>query len=233
MFKYIVIPNPSSTTRPFRAIADLGPSVEEPEFLAKVVALSGKDLATVTAVLQAVFAAILFFVRDTRRINTVLGLFTSQPTISGSFPTADPSAEDVKKGIDFTIAPSPEQRAAMIAGLSIEKTGEQGPTMPHVDGVTLQPGNHNNACKALGMLQVRGQNLRDGTAGAPPSAILTDFDGSLPVTLVTMTSTEGQAQFSIPATLTSDVGHKLLVLTATVGANTRTTTYATPLTLLS
>lgn len=178
-FQFVIVPNPNNAVRPFRARADLGPQVEEEELLAAVVADSGLSRADVEKVLLSLSKKTVEFMRQTRPLAHVLGLFKAIPSVSGSFATNEPSADEVKNGVGFTLVVGPEAAAAMTDGLSVEKVGERGSIKPELENVTLSPGGQVDRYSTTKALRGSGDHFRGSGANQPwPKAFLLDADGT-------------------------------------------------------
>lgn len=186
-FQIVIVPNPQNTTRPFRARARLGEHVGNNEFLDAVVAACGDPAITravVEKVIRAVFSTMIGFLRRTRAIGYILGLFRAIPSITGSFATNDPAAEEIKAGINFNLNPGPEADAMMTEGLSIETVGEEGTVTPNIDSVVLSPGGQSGKYSTTAALKVSGDHFRGSGQGQTwATAWLVDDDGANPVAL--------------------------------------------------
>ena len=190
--QYLIIPNRSST-RPFRARVKLGAQVDQDELLAAVAANAGVDRATVELVLRSLFRVMISFLRQSRAIGSVLGLFRAFPSITGSFPTNDPSADEVKRGVEFTLAPGPDADALMRGDLDVERVGEQGTVKPVIDSIALHPGGQVEVYSTTVALRISGQHFRENGANAA-WATVTLLDSAMgnptPITLTECTETE-------------------------------------------
>lgn len=191
--QYIILPNPRSTTRPFRARVKTAPQIESEQLLTEVAADAGVDRATVERVLQSLFRIMITYLRQSHPIGSVMGLFRAFPSITGSYTTNDPSAEQVKGGVEFTIAPGPEADAQMRGNLDVERVGEQGPVKPIIDAITLNPGGQVDVYSTTVALRVSGEHFREHSAGAA-WATVDLLDGTMgnpaPITLTSCTETE-------------------------------------------
>lgn len=190
--QYLIIPN-RSTTRPFRARVKLGAQVNEDELLTAVAANAGVDRATVELVIRALFRVMIAFLRQSRAIGSVLGLFRAFPSITGSYATNEPSADEVKGGVEFTLAPGPEADALMTGGLDVERVGERGTVKPVIDSIALNPGGQVDVYSTSVFLRVSGQHFREyGTdADWAVVALLDSAMGNpIPLTLGSCTETE-------------------------------------------
>ena len=181
---YLIIPNPTSTTRPFRARVKLGPQVEADEYLGAVAADSGKDRATVEAVIRSVFKIAIGFARLGRPIGLILGLFRAKPSIAGSFPTNNPTADEIKNGVTFNVSTGPDADATMTDGLSVESQGEVGTVAPEVESVVLSPGGHSGKYSTVAAHRVGGHAFRgSGQNQAWPACYLVDASFANPIAL--------------------------------------------------
>jgi hypothetical protein len=174
-FQFVVVPNPNNAVRPFRARAKLGPQVEEEELLAAVTDDSGVSRADVEKVLMATSKKTVEFMRQTRPLAHVLGLFRAIPSISGSFATNEPSDDAVKAGIGFTLVVGPDADAAMTDGLTVEKVGETGAVKPELENVMLSPGGQTDRYSTSKALKGSGDHFRgSGNSQTWPKAYLLD-----------------------------------------------------------
>ncbi len=183
-FQFVILPNPNNAVRPFRARASLGPQVEEEELLAAVTTDSGVSRADVEKVLMSTSKVTVAFMRQTRPLAHVLGLFRAIPSISGSFATNEPSADEVKAGIGFTLVVGPDADAAMTDGLTVEKVGETGAVKPELQNLMLTPGGQTDQYSTTKALKGSGDHFRgSGTNQAWPHAFLLDATLGNPIEL--------------------------------------------------
>jgi hypothetical protein len=199
-FQFIIVPNPNNAVRPFRARVKLGPQVDEDELLAAVAADSGSKVT-------------VDFVRQTRPLAHVLGLFRAIPTISGSFATNEPSADEIKAGVGFSLVVGPDAEEAMTDGLTVEKVGEEGAIKPELENLVLSPGGQTGKYSTTKALKGSGDHFRgSGTSQAWPTAVLLDEDLTNGITLpVFMCS---QTEILIGPAPAGTTGPKRLKLTA-------------------
>lgn len=163
-FPYEIIPNTSNAQRPFRARVKLGLKVLESDLLPDVAADSGVALADVMKVIRSLFKVMIARLREGRPIGSILRLFKVQPTISGSFPTPDPAAADVRAGVGISITIGPDADEALHENLSVEKVGEHGTVQPEPESVVLSPGGQANVYSLTAALKVNGHNFRGSGA---------------------------------------------------------------------
>ena len=186
-FQIVIVPNPQNTERPFRARARLGAQVGQGEYLDAVVA-DAADPAITRAVVEKVirsgFKVMIGFLRQTRPLGYILGLFRALPTITGSFITNEPSGDDLKAGIGFVINPGPDADAQMLDGLTVEKVDETGTVTPEIDNIMLSPGGQVDKYSTTAAFKVSGDHFRGSGQGQPwASAWLVDDAGASPVAL--------------------------------------------------
>lgn len=210
--QYIILPN-RSTTRPFRARVKLAPQIESDQFLAEVAADAGLVRADVEKVLRSLFKVMIAHLRQSQPIGMVLGLFRAFPSITGSYATNDPSADEVKGGVDFTIAPGPDADAMMRGSLDVEKAGEQGANKPTIDSIALNPGGQVEVYSPTQAMRVSGVHFREGRTGATwPTVQLLDSTMGNPINLVVTYCTETELAISpVPA---GTIGTRYLKITA-------------------
>lgn len=192
-FQFIIVPNPNNAVRPFRARVKLGPQVDEDELLAAVAADSGVSRADVEKVLQSTSKVTVGFVRQTRPLAHVLGLFRAIPTISGSFATNEPSADEIKAGVGFSLVVGPDAAEAMTDGLTVEKVGEEGAIKPELENLVLSPGGQTGKYSTTKALKGSGDHFRgSGTSQAWPTAVLLDdtLANPIPLTVFMCSQTE-------------------------------------------
>lgn len=193
-FPYEIIPNTSNAQRPFRARVKLGLKVLESDLLPAVAADSGVSQADVTKVIRSLFKVMIGFLRDGRPIGNILRLFKGQPTISGSFPTPDPAANDIRAGVGISITIGPDADDALHDQLAVEKVGEHGTVQPEPESVVLSPGGQANVYSLTAALKVNGHNFRGSGANQTwPVVRLIDAVGTLspvPLTVFACSQTE-------------------------------------------
>lgn len=228
-FTYRIIANPTGA-RPYRAAIDTPNSIEGPAFLAEVATASGKDTATIEAVLRGAFTVMSAHMSAAERIGNVLGLFRVFPVCGGSYPVPDPAASDVAKTVSFNITPTPEFIAALIAGLTMEKTGESGLVAPDIASVNAMPGGEANSFRPGQGLEIRGTHLR-GRNAAIPTVQLINEGGGPAVSLLVLDSSDARLVCGIPTS--GFDGSCTLQITAPYGTETRTGVYGTDLTKLT
>lgn len=183
-FQYVILPNPQNTDRPFRARARLGAQVEQNELLDAIAADAAVDRATVEKVIRSLFKVMIGFLRQTRPIGYVLGLFRAFPSITGSFATNEPSGDEIKGGVGFTLAPGPDADALMSVDLAVEKVDEQGTVAPEIDSVTLSPGGQSGHYSTTAAMKVSGDHFRGSGQGQPwATARLLDASMANPIAL--------------------------------------------------
>lgn len=229
-FQYVIIPNTPGAARPFRARAKLGSTVEQDELLAAVAADSAIARADVEKVIQSLSKVTVGFMRQTRPLAHVLDLFRAVPSVSGSFLTNEPSADEVKAGVGFTLVVGPDAQAAMLDGLTVEKVGEAGVMKPEVENITLSPGGTPNAYSLTAGMKCSGDHFRgSGPNQAWPTAYLLDASlaNPIPVTVLMCSQTE----MLIGPAPAGTTGLKRLKLVAGWDSDI-TFIYPTPLTLV-
>ena len=181
-FEYVIIPNTPNAPRPFRARAKLGDAVEEAEMLDAVAADSGLARADVEKVIRSLSKVTVGFMRQTRPLAHVLDLFRAVPSVTGSFLTNEPSADEVKAGVGFTLVVGPDAQAAMTDGLGVEKVGETGIIKPEVENIVLSPGGTPNAYSTTAGMKCSGDHFRGSGPNQPwPTAYLLDTSLANPV----------------------------------------------------
>lgn len=227
-FTYKIIANPTGS-RPYRAAVDAGPTLDGAAFLAAVVAAAGKDAATVEAVLRGAFTVMQSHVRDAERIGDVLGLFRVFPVCGGSYPVPDPSAEDVRQTVSFNITPTPEFIAALLTGLSMEKTGESGLVAPDIATVVTMPGGLTDSFTPGKGLEIRGEHLR-GRNGAIPTVQLINAGTVNIVPLLVLEASDARLVCTVP--LTGFDGSCELKIITPYGTETRSGEYSQLLALV-
>lgn len=183
-FQFVIIPNPKNPQRPFRARPSLGEPVPEADFLNAVAADSGVARADVDKVTRSLFKVMVGYLRTTRTVGPVLDLFRAFPSIGGSFANNSPVDSELKAGIGFTIAPTPEAQAAMTADLSVEKVDEHGTIKPVIDSIQLSPGGQISVYSTTAAFQISGDHFRGSGQGQPwPKVYLLDADMGTPAQL--------------------------------------------------
>ena len=183
-FQFVIIPNPKNPQRPFRARPSLGDAVPEGEFLDAVAADSGVARGDVEKTLKSVFKVMVGYLRITRPVGPVLDLFRGLPTIGGSFANNSPVDTELKAGVGFSIAPTPEAKAAMTTDLSVEKVDEHGTIKPEIDAIQLSPGGDIGVYSTTAAFQVSGDHFRGSGQGQPwAKAYLLDSNMGTPVQL--------------------------------------------------
>lgn len=211
-FTYFIKPNLPNSTHPFSAGATLQDFVEEDEFLAYIATDSGVAQADVEKVLKSLFNGLANFLRETRPIASILGLFRAKPAVGGSYDTADPDANLIRDNCDYHFTPTPAVKAAFRQGLSVQKTGEVGPAIPTVSSVIAMPGGQVNSYQAGGVLEARGSRFHSDSLGAPmPTAVLMNPDGSSPVNLTVFDASDRRVMMQVPAS--GLLGPKVLEIT--------------------
>lgn len=211
--QYIILPNPRSTTRPFRARVKTTPQIESDQFLLEVAADAGVDRATIEKVVRSLFKVMIAHLRQSQPIGMVLGLFRAFPSITGSYATNTPSADEVKSGVDFTIAPGPEADALMSGGLDVEKAGEQGLNKPTIDSIALNPGGQVDVYSPTMAMRVSGVHFRkDSNSAQWPLVQLLDSNMGNPTHLIVTACSETELVLApVPTGLT---GTRYLKITA-------------------
>lgn len=180
---YVIFPNPTGT-HPFRGRVKLGPQVEADEFLTAVATDAGVDRATIEKVIRSVFKIAIGFARIGRPIGLILGLFRARPTISGSFPTNNPSADQIKQGVHFSVSTGPEADAMMTDDLSVEKVDEEGTVAPEVESLVLSPGGQSGKYSTVAAHRAGGSNFRgSGQNQVWPTCFLVDQNFANPIAL--------------------------------------------------
>lgn len=191
---YEIIPNTSNALRPFRARVKLGTKVLESDLLPAVAADSGVSQADVTKVIRSLFKVMIAFLREGRPIGSILRLFKAQPTITGSFPTSEPAATDIRAGVGISISIGLDADESLHNNLSVEKVGEHGTVQPEPDSVVLSPGGQANVYSTTAALKVSGHNFRGSGANQTwPVVRLLDAAGGLspiPLTVFACSQTE-------------------------------------------
>lgn len=228
-FTYKIIANPTGS-RAYRGAVDSKPTIDPAVFLAEVATNSGKDAATVAAVLDATFGTIQTHVLNAENIGPVRGIFRVFATCGGGYTTATPPPGDVAKTVSFNVTPTAEFIAALQAGLTMEKTGESGLLAPQIEGVTTLPGGIPNAFKPAEGLEIRGLNLR-GRNAAVPIVQLINIGGGPAITLLVLEASDTRLVCSVPAS--GFDGACTLQVTAPYGSDTRTGVYSEDLTKLA
>lgn len=192
-FQYTIIPNPSNALRPFRARAKLGPQVAAAELLAAVATDSGVAPADIEKVIRSLASVTIGYMRQTRSIEHILDLFRAVPTVSGSFATNNPSAEEVKAGVGFNLVVGPDALAAMLDGLTVEKVGESGTIKPEIENLMLSPGGTPNVYSLTAALKCSGDHFRGSGSSQPwPTAVLLNesLASPIPLTIFACSQTE-------------------------------------------
>lgn len=196
-FTYKIIANPTGS-RPYRATVDAPDAISGAAFLAAVATTAGKDAATVEAVLRGAFTVMQSRVREAERINDVLGLFRVFPVCGGSYPVPDPSADDVRQTVSFNITPTPEFIAALISGLSMEKTGESGLLAPEIATVITMPGGLTDSFTPGAGLEIRGQNLRGRNDAIPTVQLINNTEAGDIVPLLVLEASDARLICNVP-----------------------------------
>ena len=192
-FQYIIVPNPKNPQRPFRARARLGETVGEAEVLDAVAADSGIARADVEKVLRSLSKVTIGYMRQTRPIAHILGLFRAIPSITGSFATNEPSADEVKAGVGFNLIVGPDANAAMAEDLTVEKVDEEGTVTPQIQNLVLSPGGQTGKYSVTAALKASGDHFRGSGTNQPwPQAVLLDENlaNPIPLTVFACSQTE-------------------------------------------
>jgi hypothetical protein len=232
-FQYVIVPNTPNSPRPFRARAKLGPTVAEDEFLDAVTA-DAADPAITRAIVEKVLTSAsrvtVGHMRDTRPVDHVLGLFRAIPSVSGSFLTNEPSTDEVKAGVGFTLVVGSDAQAAMTDGLTVEKVGETGIIKPEIENIVLSPGGTPNAYSLTAAMKCSGDHFRgSGPNQAWPHAYLLDASLANPIPLTVFMCSQTEILIGPPPAGTS--GSKRLKLVAGWDSDIEFI-YPTPLTLV-
>lgn len=208
-FQIVIVPNPKNPQRPFRARAKLGPQVGQDEYLDAVVADAADAAITravVEKVLRSAFKVMIGYLRQIRPIGYILGLFRALPSITGSFVTNEPSADELKTGVGFTLNPGPDADAAMTDALTIETVGEEGTVTPEIDSTMLSPGGQVDKYSTTAALKVSGDHFRGSGQGQPWClAYLVNDDGSSPVALAVFACSQTELLVSPAAAGTTGI----------------------------
>ncbi|MCX6898361.1 MAG: hypothetical protein NT105_06635 [Verrucomicrobia bacterium] len=183
-FQFVILPNPRNTQRPFRARPDLGEAVPQDDYLNAVATDAGVARPDVEKVIRSLFKVMVGYLRLTRPIGPVLDLFRAFPSITGSFATNTPVDSELKAGIGFTIAPTPEAQAAMTTDLSVEKVDEHGTIKPVIDSIQLSPGGQMSVYSTTAAFQISGDHFRGSGQNQPwPKVYLLDSNMGTPAQL--------------------------------------------------
>lgn len=210
--EYVIVPNPKNPLRPFRARVNLGDQLSQADFLSRVVADSQEDAATVEKVIRSVLKVTVASMRTGNQLASIFDLFRAQPTISGSFTTNNPSAEEVKAGVAFSLIVGPDALAAMLDGLTVEKVDETGAVKPEVENVTLSPGGTPNVYSLTAGLRCTGDHFRgSGSGQAWPGAYLLDEDLSNPIPLTVISCSQTELLIAPPPAGTTGIKRLKLV----------------------
>ncbi len=198
-FHYLIKPGAPGSNNPFSARANPQETVEADEFLADIATRAGAERAAVEKVLRALFDSIIGFGRESRPVAATLELFRVIPVAGGSYATASPDDNAIRKTCGFSLQPLPAVRAAFQEGLALEKDGQVGVIVPVLDSVAAMPGKQANKYHPGGGLEIRGSHLRSSNPDETPSATLTNPDGSSPVTLLVLDASNRRATVAVPA----------------------------------
>lgn len=195
------------------------PAMTEADYLAAVSAGSGKPVADVTAVLDAMRALHITLGKQGRGTDIIRDFYRVMTTLGGVYPTNDPAATLVKANVDQNIPVVPSVIEAIQDGLSVEKTGEKTQHEPDIDSILGQPGNVLNkyGVGTTGGTQVNGTYFRESRADSTwPTVQLINADGTGGISLAVIQCTPGKLVLGpAPAGTT---GAKRLRITATYGS---------------
>ena len=229
-FQYIIIPNPKNPQRPFRARPVLDTQVSADQFLNDVAADAQVTREIVEKVLTSLSKVTVGNMRQNKPLAHALGLFRATPTMSGSFATNEPNAEEVKAGIGFALIVGPEAEAAMLDGLTVEKADEVGTVKPEVETVTLSPGGTPNKYSTTAGLKCSGDHFRGSGSNQPwPGVYLLDASLANPIQLTVIACSQTELLIApVPAGTT---GSKRLKVVAGWDSDIETI-YSQPLTAI-
>jgi len=162
-FQIVILPNPQNELRPFRGRPKMGEQVGESEFLDAVVVHAADPAVTravVEKVIESLFAVMIGYLRQTRPLAYILGLFRATTTITGSFPTNAPGDDALNAGIGANFNLGPLADAALTDGITTEIVGEEGTITPEIDSIVLSPGGQADKYSLTAAFKVSGDHFR-------------------------------------------------------------------------
>ena len=141
------------------------------------------------------------------------GLFRAVPSITGSFATNEPSADEVKAGVGFNLIVGPDADAAMADGLTTEKVAEEGTVKPEIENLVLSPGGQTGKYSVSAALKGSGDHFRGSGSNQPwPQAFLLDEALANPIPLPVFACSQTEILIGPPPAATT--GTKRLQLIA-------------------